>query len=852
MTLPFTFAWVTENDRTFDPDTMNVFDEEILAFDIKHEEGQVPVLNLKIRNPRIGLISPGRNVWGWFAWQNEGHLIPLFFGVLVGTPTSLFQEVVTIQLIARSPTYISDKQDVAETMKVAPYYDPVWFDLARRDDPDSILEGWSALWHIDRTTLETSASDILVGEDGTVTFTEDDALYSSVSLELGQPPLSNLRVEATVNWTQRTSGFIIVPELAMSSYTGETLLSGWPKPGGSLGGGYKVVHSFVTDIYNVSQTPDTSYNSNWTNSDPNPGQCGNASASSASSGPALLSPNPIVTILTGEFKSGICFPDSDPPTNTPATTKITGMIVPLWSLSMKMTVRYDANRSFSEVLAFNMIADTQSILTAPTVSQNTELLTLSSVDIGQPLLEVDAWTDFRGQSVSLAQIIFPNNPTKPGGLSFQICVAAGIAGDQEPTFSDFPGVTTTDGTVIWSSMGKSPLTDNPDWSPASFVPVGQIINFQKVEFNADDGDFETVPGQTSYYICTGAGRTNDQYTILIYTPTKTSNVEATPSERRISYIKPPLFSGAPGAHVSDGSVTWTVLGKDPAMLQIPVGGSDHDVRARSFFPTLRGQRSIEFLISKARARLRMRARAIKIGWDAAFEMGIGLSCRKNATLFDPRLPGSAATGKIVSYTLSGAGDGKLRTHVEIGCAIGFGNSITEITGDPEYAAPGYMQHGYQRYDGAYVAHGSGDTTYTVPANTAFDDGLSFPLHWSDISDKGIISGKLDEQRAKIITSFDTIRLLTYLQAWAQHDSVSTGLNTTTQSGLTPDQAWKLEREQIALATQSTPYVMQANPISWACLIKPCAGNGPFEGAYTIDVTPLVVPQGINLEAPSSP
>lgn len=852
MTLPFTFCWVTEDDRTFDPNTMNVFDEEVLAFDIKHDEGQVPALTLKIRNPRIGLISPGRKVWAWLAWQNEGHLIPLFFGTLVSIPTSLFQEVVTIQLIARSPTYIADKQDVAETMKVAPYYDPVWFDDARRDDPDSILEGWSALWHIDRTSLQTTASDILVGEDGTVTFDEGVALYDSVSLELGQPPLANLRVEATVNWTQRTSGFIVVPELAMSSYTGETLLSGWPKAGGGLGSGYKVVHSFVTDTYNVSQTPDTTYNSSWTNSDPNPGQCSNSSATSSSSGPALLSPNPIVAILTGEYKSGVCFPDSDPPMNTPATTKVTGVIVPLWNLSMKMTVRYDASRSFSEILAFNMLADTQAILAAPTISQDTELLTLSSVDVGQPLLEVDAWTDFRGQAVSLAQIIFPNNPSEPGGLSFQICTTAGIAGAEEPTFSDFPGITTPDGTVVWSSMGKSPLTDNPDWSPASFVPVGQIINYQKVEFNPDDGDFETVPGQTSYYICTRAGRTNDSYTVFTYTPTKSSNVEATPNERRISYIKPPTFSGAPGTHVGDGSVTWTVLGKDPAMLRIPIGGSSHDVRARSYFPTARGRRSIEFLISKARARLRLRARAVKLSWEAAFEMGVGLSCRKDAILFDPRLPGGAAIGKIISYTLSAGGDGKLRTRVEIGCAIGFGNSIAEITGDPEYAAPGYMQHGYQRYDGAYVAHASGDTTYTIPANTPFDDGLSFPLRWSDISDKGIVSGVLADQRAKIIKSFDTIRLLTYLQAWGERSSFSQGLNTTTQSGLSSDQAWKLEREQIALATQTTPYIMQANPISWSCLIKPCTGNGPFEGAYVINVTPLVVPKGINLEAPSSP
>ena len=34
-------------------------------------------------------------------------------------------------------------------------------DELKRDDPDNILEGWSALYHVDRVSLKVSASDIL-------------------------------------------------------------------------------------------------------------------------------------------------------------------------------------------------------------------------------------------------------------------------------------------------------------------------------------------------------------------------------------------------------------------------------------------------------------------------------------------------------------------------------------------------------------------------------------------------------------------------------------------------------------------------------------------------------------------
>lgn len=852
--LPFTFAWVDPSQTTFDVNTMNVFDEEIISFKIDHQEGQIPTLDIVIKNPRVGLLSPGRKQHAWLGWATglaSPALVPLFFGVLVGIPTNMFKELITLQFIARSPTFIADKQAVAEAMKAAPYYDPLFLDDAHRDDPDSILEGWSAFWHIDRITNQTTASDVLVGEDGVIVFQEGDALYDGVEMQLGQPPLVNVRVEASVNWTQRSSGYMTVPTINLASYTGDSFMGEWPRPGASIGGGYRVESSYVTDVYHVAQTPTTNYQSSWTAQD-NPGQCGTESQSTQSSGPALLSPNALSVILTEYTRSGVCLPDGDPPQNIPAQVSITGMIVPAWYLSCNMTLRYDASRSYTEYLSFDMVANVQSVLASPLVDQNTELLSLQSVDVGAPMFDISEWTDFANKPVGIAEIIWPNNPTKPGGLAYQICIQPGTAGAVEPDFSDGVGVTTTDGTVTWASLGTSIPTSTPRWSPGTGVPAGQVVLMQQRQFNAATGEFELVPDMTSYYMCITGGITSGDYQTFSYTPPVTSNDEPTPEVRVISDLPPPTFSQAVGTIIQDGSVQWMVLGQSPSNIVIPIGGTPTDVTANNFFPTARGQQSVEYLISRARARLRYRARAVTLNFQSTFEKLAlaGISCRMSGQLYDPRLPGGNAIGKVIAYSLE-CENGKLRGNVSLGCAVGFGEQVVAATGVGEYAAEGYALPGWQRYDGQTILTGNNDTAYTPPAYQPFDDGLSFPLTWQNVSDGGVFSGTLAAQAKAIKGSFHVAAELAFLQNWAGA-AIGTGNTNQSTSGINPNAAWQIEREELALASQSTPYVMEANPVSWTCLLKPCNGNGPFIGSYSIQVTPLSIVQGINLEATSVP
>src|ERR1700739_3888873 len=119
--LPFFFAWVDETDTAFGAAFERV-DEDIFSLEIKGEEGQVPTLDITIRNPRVGLLSPGRKVWAWLARQprDGSGVVPLFFGVLVGVPANLFAELITLQFIARPPDYIARKQAAAVALKIRP------------------------------------------------------------------------------------------------------------------------------------------------------------------------------------------------------------------------------------------------------------------------------------------------------------------------------------------------------------------------------------------------------------------------------------------------------------------------------------------------------------------------------------------------------------------------------------------------------------------------------------------------------------------------------------------------------------------------------------------------------------
>lgn len=197
----FYFAWTSAGDYGFSGGHMRE-DELVFSFDLKHEEGQFAELELEIANPYVGLLSAGRPLWAWFSWSNGSNVYPLFYGRLVAIPDDLFAEVIKIKLLAKPQNYASLQMALAESLKVLPYYDPVFIDDKKVPDPNTVLEGYSALWHCDRASHAVTISDIIAGEDGTVYFSQNDVFYDKVSMKLAGAPLLMCEIEAEVEWTQ--------------------------------------------------------------------------------------------------------------------------------------------------------------------------------------------------------------------------------------------------------------------------------------------------------------------------------------------------------------------------------------------------------------------------------------------------------------------------------------------------------------------------------------------------------------------------------------------------------------------------------------------------------------------------
>lgn len=236
--------------------------------------------------------------------------------------------------------------------------------------------------------------------------------------------------------------------------------------------------------------------------------------------------------------------------------------------------------------------------------------------------------------------------------------------------------------------------------------------------------------------------------------------------------------------------------------ELPIG----DRIRRAYFSTERGRQSVDYLVAVARARLRDRARSVEIKGETRLSNGAGFSCRKAIRVEDSRLPGGAATGKIISYSLSLDGDsGEAVAAFVIGCSVGKGNAISEAVGTPTYAEEGYAEVGWQRYAGASSSVVSGEVTvFDYSDILPDDDGLDFEhLTEAQVLDSLTVINGESTQRA-LIGAFGS---------------------TLDGTGDALDQAY-------------TEVDIVLHPIS----------KGPFETAYDITVSALALPKTIDLEA----
>ena len=440
---PFYFAQVFDGDDVFGPHHYRN-DLVVLRYDYEQDETGKPTLSVEVPNPRRGLIAAGVPTWCWFSVYNyssaavtgpdgnsyaSGEVVPLFHGRLMSIPTSILNETITLQYQTWPDDFVQQKQQVAETIKVPPGYDPIWLDDEHRDDPDSILQGYSRVWNINPVTMVVSTTDVIIGEDGIITFGQGDAPYDSVEEVISQtPPLQNVKIEATVGWKQTSTGVVNFGTNTFVSLTGDSLISSWPHAGASLGGGWQIDSATARDVsgtaYIVSGSANYSYN--------NPAKFhsfGDMMSRTTSitwpAGGAIAQ-----TVVLNLFEQiGLQAPQGVFVTieGAPITVNIPFVydeqlfFVYAWIIGTSLALRYLPDRDYKEQLNITLQASTQAVVVDPTIQQESELIKLPGVDVGQPLINVLSWLAVAGKVVGVGTVVVPTSqaPAGPNGVISQ-------------------------------------------------------------------------------------------------------------------------------------------------------------------------------------------------------------------------------------------------------------------------------------------------------------------------------------------------------------------------------------------------------------------------------------------------
>lgn len=365
-------------------------DEKVFSLEIEHSEGDFPSLSAELINPRVGLLSAGRNQWVWLSADDGVGPSPLFNGRLIGIPENLTGEVIRVQFVARPPDFIAQKEALAASLRVLPWFDPVWIQEGA-DDPDAVLEAYPLRYHIDRTTLVVTVSDIITGEAGTIEVGEADHFYDGIDVGYSDPPLRRISITGTVSWAQQGSGDVDLtrelcqafidtgspyPSPFVCSLTGDGLLSSWPAPLTNIGGGWTVAASATIEEATWIEPKAMVVHYGDRADDVLGFQQATTSVELLLGTRALPPP---ITDFVGSPAVGILVPDTsdDPFGNWEAA-------FPLGAYMVNFVVHFDANRDRSETVLATVEADVQSLLTDPGAAE-TDTIDLSSTFAAEPV-----------------------------------------------------------------------------------------------------------------------------------------------------------------------------------------------------------------------------------------------------------------------------------------------------------------------------------------------------------------------------------------------------------------------------------------------------------------------------------
>lgn len=239
------------------PDKSFVLDDNVqripmvFRWEVYHQEGRLALAKIVV--PKETKIPD--QPWVAIAVNQQEQFDIVFRGRLMGVPQLLDDYLWELHFLADHPQQKKQIDALVESLKVAPYWDPLFVSVEKLSAPEEVLEARSQTFYWDRVTGKVQTSDFLVGRQQTTL--RDCFLKGSLKTRIHKPPLDAVQVRLKAEWLQTMDGEMDVgPYLAqkfsskmINTLTPEAFEKHWPKPYTRLGrSGYWVYESQLKRI----------------------------------------------------------------------------------------------------------------------------------------------------------------------------------------------------------------------------------------------------------------------------------------------------------------------------------------------------------------------------------------------------------------------------------------------------------------------------------------------------------------------------------------------------------------------------------------------------------------------------
>jgi len=254
------FAWTDDPDVPFKPSEHARYDLPILSLEISQTEGEYATMTIVTRNEGVGLLRTGTPKWCLLSESRTGDPADaelLFRGRVSGIPTDLAGITYALEFTAQPDRAAEKMAAYAETLKVAPWWDPLY---GESDDPADVLAARSALYDIDPRTHRIRLTDFLTGE-----LTLDlGNKYDHESFEIGpgeEPPLTSVSLKVAGEWEQQATGDVnlkdrVTPLGEIRTVTPDAMESLLPTAGSGIGdsSGWTCSESLIERVGDYGKT----------------------------------------------------------------------------------------------------------------------------------------------------------------------------------------------------------------------------------------------------------------------------------------------------------------------------------------------------------------------------------------------------------------------------------------------------------------------------------------------------------------------------------------------------------------------------------------------------------------------